>query len=263
MTDSLVVHGIVLSSQPVGEYDRRVSVLTKECGRITAFARGAQRPRSALVAAAQQFVTGTFTIVEGRTSNTLVQAEVSNYFTEFRSDVEKTCYGCYFCEMAEYITEENNDEREILTLLYHALRALNHAKIGLPLVRAVFELKMMYLNGEGPQVHECVRCRNAEGPFVFHVASGGCLCRNCAGEAFDEAGRKAAEMRTQTVLPGYFNMNPSTLYALRFIASTAAERLYTFAVSDEVLGELTGIAKEFLGHYLPHEFKSTAMLELF
>ena len=97
MTENPILHGIVLSSMPVGEYDRRLSSLTKERGRISAFARGAQRPKSALVAAAQPFVTGAFTVVDGRSSYTMIRAEVNEYFTELRGDLAKTCYACYFC----------------------------------------------------------------------------------------------------------------------------------------------------------------------
>lgn len=42
MQESLYVTGIVLKQTPFGEYDRIVSLLTREKGKITAFARGAR-----------------------------------------------------------------------------------------------------------------------------------------------------------------------------------------------------------------------------
>ena len=260
MTDNTILHGIILSSMPIGEYDRRLSVLTKERGRISAFARGAQRPKSALVAATQPFVTGAFSVIEGRTSYTIVRAEVNEYFTELRGALAKTCYGCYFCELAEYSTEENLDESEALSLLYASLRALVKGDMPLPLVRAVFEMKMTYVRGEGPQVNECVRCREKSGPFVFHVPSGGCLCRSCAGELFDPEGRKAYELRTQMVARGFYNLDASTWYALRFIAATAPGKMFAFTVSDEVLAELREVAAAWYEEYNDHRFRSAEML---
>ena len=261
MADYPVLHGIVLSSMPVGEYDRRLSILTKERGRISAFAKGAQKPKSALVAAAQPFVTGAFTVIEGRSSNTMIRAEVNDYFTELRSDLAKTCYGLYFCELAEFATEEFIDESETLQLLYAALRALSK---GIPepgLARAVYEIKITYTRGEGPQVNECVRCHDRKGPFVFHVPSGGCLCAGCAGELFSEEGRKAYELRTQAVVSGYFNLDESTWYALRVIASTQPSRLFSFSVSENVLAELQSVAAAWYAEHVDHTFRSAEMLQ--
>lgn len=213
MQEYITVTGIILKQSPVGEYDRHISLLTKERGKISAFARGARRPGSRLSAAAEPFSFGNFKLYEGRNSYTLAEADIQNYFEELRADYEGACYGMYFAEVADYYTRENNDEREMLKLLYQSLRALCAKSLSNPLVRCVFECKAIAVSGEFP------------GP------------------------------------PADRQLQESTVYALRYIAESSIEKLYTFTVTDSVLEELQQVAEAYMKKYVSHEFKSLEVLQ--
>lgn len=150
MSGNYEVTGMVLKSVPAGEYDRRVEILTKERGRISGFMRGARRPGSPIMAAASPFVFGTFKIHEGRSAYQILEAKVDNYFEKLRSDMIAACYGSYFMEILQFVTRENNDATSLLYLAYQSLRALESEAFDNRLVRAVFEIKTVMLEGEYP-----------------------------------------------------------------------------------------------------------------
>lgn len=152
MQDRMEVTGIVIKAEPIGEYDKRVVLLTKERGKIAAFAKGARRPNSRLLAPTSPFTFGVFGVYEGKTSYNIWEVSAFNYFEALRSDFEGAYYGMYFLELCDYCTRENNDEKEILKLLYQSLRALTHNALSRRLVRCIFEIKLIVLNGEFPGI---------------------------------------------------------------------------------------------------------------
>lgn len=244
--NQITVTGMVLAATPVGEYDRRIVILTKERGKISAFARGARKPNSALVGVTSPFSFGEFTVYEGRTSYTLMSASISNYFQELRMDVEGAYYGFYFLEIAGYYAREANDETALLKLLYQTLRALVNPHIPNLLIRRVYELRAVTVNGEGPQVFECVSCRRREQDMLFSVKRGGLICSRCM-----DAGH----------IPDAQAIHPSTLYTLQYIVSSPIEKLYTFVVKEEILEELGAVTTDYLAEYLGKSFKSLEILE--
>ena len=244
MGANLIVTGLVLSAMPMGEYDKRITLLTKERGKITAFAQGARRPNSQLLAATNPFSFGEFELFEGRSTYTLVKASISNYFRELALDPEAAYYGFYFLEFAEYYCQENNDEKEMLKLLYQSLRALESISYDNRLVRAIFELKALAVNGEAPNVFSCLSCRKKEQLFYFSVRKGGMLCADCKKKAEDA-----------------WEMNESTVYTMQYIISSDITKLFNFAVSDTVLSELRRMLDEYMHLYLNHSFKSLKILE--
>ncbi len=152
MREHVIATGMVLEATPVNDYDRRIVLLTKEFGKITVFCNGARRPNNRMLAVTNPFAFGTFRLYEGKNAYNLIDAEISNYFEELRSDFEGAYLGMYFLEYASFYTRENNDDSQMLKLLYQSMRAIVKPNIDNRLVRAVYEIKAVQVNGEYPGI---------------------------------------------------------------------------------------------------------------
>lgn len=241
----ITVTGMVLAAMPVGDYDKRLVILTKERGKITAFARGARKPNSALLACSQPFVFGEFILYAGRNSYGVMNSNITNYFPDLKEDLEAISYGCYFAELVEQVTRENNDEMEVLKLLYQTMRALTKPSIPNKLIRYIFELKIMSINGYTPQVFECVSCGTTENVHLFSFAKGGLVCSNCK--------------KGESELMG---LDGSTIYTMQYIILTPVEKLYTFTVNEQVLRELRKVMERYMKMMIDVKFKSLEILEM-
>ena len=230
MFGEIVVHGIVLTSMPVGEYDRRITILTGERGRITAFAKGARRPTGAFLACTQSFTYAEFTLFEGREAYTLKSADGARYFSELSGDLEGTYYGMYMCELAGYLTREGPDETAQMRLLYLSLLALTKDAISNRLVRCIYELRSLAIYGEAMRADGRYYSGRYDGLTVENYAGSQQVCE-------------------------------STLYTVRYILSEPLKGLYSFSVSDEVLSELEMIAQDYTARHVDRPMKSLEVLK--
>ena len=254
LSQSVIVMGMVLTAMPVNDYDKRITILTKERGKITAFARGSRRPSSQLLAATNPFAFGEFEVFEGRNSYNVTKANIQNYFRELVLDLDAASLAFYFAEFAEYYCQENNDETEMLKLLYQTLRALESPAFSNRLVRCIYELRTLTINGEAPNVFGCTKCGKKEALHWFSGKTARMLCDHCV----NELRRKPENM---AALPTYQKVQESTVYTMQYIMTAKLAKLYTFSVSDQVLWELQQCIREYMKYYINHSFKSLKILE--
>lgn len=162
MQSLITVLGIVIKSEPVKEFDRRLVILTRERGKITVFARGARRQNNRFLATTTPFCFGEFVLFPGSSAYSLSDANITCYFEEIRDDFEKMLYGMYFLELADYYTRENKEDADLLKLLYQSLKVLGLETFPNPFVRAVYEIKMIMCNGEFKGIPEGEDLRGIE-----------------------------------------------------------------------------------------------------
>ena len=240
MSEPITVTGMVLAATPVGDYDKRMVILTRERGKITAFARGARKSTSPVLGLANPLVFGSVQLCEGRTASTL-----SEDFTELAAKQPVLYDGFYFLEIADYYGREGNRETDMLNLLYITMKALIRGRISNRLIRAIFEMRAMMINGEYPRLFECGICGRTEDLTFLSLEASGCICSNCRKQVKDG-----------------ISVSTSALYALQYMVATPMEKIYTFTLKPEVEREVTRWVKRYIDRYTDKRFKSLEILEV-
>ncbi len=171
MQEFIFVTGIVIKTIPIGDFDRRITILTKEFGKINCFAKGARKPNSRFLASTNPFSFGVFKLYAGKNSYNLLETNITHYFEELRGLYEEAYYAMYFLEVADHFTRENNDEREMLKLLFQSIRALTCKGLSKELVQAIFEIRVLVAQGEFPGVPEKMKLLDGTMQAVWYIES--------------------------------------------------------------------------------------------
>jgi len=154
MYEPLWVRGIVLSVSQLGEYDKRMVVLTEQLGKITIFANGARRQNNRFTAVAQSFTMGRFQLRPGNQAYTLTGAEIERPFLELSGDMEGYTSAAYCCELTDYFTREGVGGSDELNLLYVTFLSLLEERLPFSVIRSAFALKLLHIEGEAPEMQE-------------------------------------------------------------------------------------------------------------
>ncbi len=239
------VTGMVLSAMPVGEYDLRLLLLTKERGKITAFASGAKRTNSPYRAGSRPFSFGSFEVLAGRNAYKLVGMNISNYFEGLLKEIEDTYLAFYCLEIADYYGREGIDGSESLNLLYATFRALERNQISKKLIKSIYELKSLAINGEQAAVGSCYSCGEEEGTFAMDLPARVIYCSHCAPRV------------SRPMIP----LSKTVLYALRYVTYMPIGKLYHFQLKEEEEKNFNDLANRLFIGVVHKDFKSLGMLE--
>lgn len=213
------VNGIVIKEADAGESGKRITVITKERGKMLLSARGSKNIKSGIMAAAQLFSFCEFTLYEGRGFYSITQADVSESFYNIRNDIKRLAYGAYILELTDRCTFEEMENNEAFELLLRTLSALSGQRHEPRLVTAVYIIRLLY---------ECgfmdVKC-----------------CAGCGGELTDSA--LYGGMSEGLYCPGCaegmpFSIRGGALRAVKYITESPLARIFAFRASEEVLDEM-------------------------
>lgn len=235
------VKGLVLREVRYKEADRILTLLTAEQGKITVKARGALRKGSRLGGASQSLCYSEFTLFGNRGRWTADEGSSIEQFLGLREDISQLALGAYFAELLDTVCAEEVPAQPALQLALNALYALSRGLYGAEHVKAVFELRLMCLEGFEPEVEQCGVCGRPDivDP-MFSPSSGMVHCRECAAMA---DGGSAA-------------IDGDIVHAMRHIVSAPPKKEFSFVLPEEKEKKLSQLCETFVRRQLDKSFWS-------
>lgn len=181
---------ILLRRLDYGDFDLILTFLSLERGKISLIAKSAKKSTKRFAGILELF--SLMEVVantgKGRGLPVLQEAALISPFSAIRSDISKTAYASYWCELLNSWSEENQKQAPLYNLLKHSLGLLDGGATASAETSIFFQMRLLRLSGHSPRLSQCGRCRRdletiQPNLVVFDIAKGAILCDGCASGA--------------------------------------------------------------------------------
>ena len=173
--DTIKLSAIVIKAVKSGENDKMLTLLSHEIGKITVIAKGVMSLKHKSKSACAPLCYSYFVLKKIKDGfYSLTSAELIESFRTLSEDVLLLSYGAYFASLTEMCVQGGVSADEEVRLLLNTLYVLCKRTDEAPLIKAVFEFKIMELCGIVPDFEYECPC-GIEGSF-FSVSEGEVRC---------------------------------------------------------------------------------------
>lgn len=236
----LTVQGLVLRVVNYNDTDALLTVLTRQCGKLTVKARGLRRKNSPLIAPCQLLAYGEFTLFEYRGMYTINEAHAIELFQQLRNNLSGLSLGTYFAQVADVVSQQDAPDPELLSLVLNCLHGLSKLHLPEDQVKAVFEFRCACLAGYMPDLSGCFQC-GAAAPDRFDISQGVLECAAC---------------RNMNSTGIRMPVTSGVLDAMRYICSCDPRQLFNFSAGKKTLSELAQISESYFTTQLERGFSA-------
>jgi DNA repair protein RecO (recombination protein O) len=195
---------VVLSSRPLGEADRWLTLFTRDQGRIDAVVKGVRRTSSRWGGRLEPFNVCDLVLYRGRSRATVTSAQLVDVFRHLRDDRERLTAAAVGCEAAAMLFAEGEPEERVFALLRTALGEIDKGFEGpagrAPLVLGLL-MKLLYEAGYLPILDRCASCEAGTHALAFSAARGGLVCEKCLGDGVPITPEAVAALIDAVALP--------------------------------------------------------------
>ncbi|MEG0541425.1 MAG: DNA repair protein RecO [Angelakisella sp.] len=227
----LSVDAVVIREKRLEEQDRLLTLLTRDKGVITAYAKGAARMKGGMVSSTEQLCYSHFWLFQNKERTFVDKAESDKVFFGIRQELEKLSLATYFCQLCCELVPPMESDEGYLRLMLNALHFLEKDKLPPALLKPLFELRILAMSGYMPDLVACSACGELEGEELWFSPTMGVLyCGSCRPKA-----------DTQLVL-----ISKSCFEAMRHIIYSDFEKLFSFRLSQQSAKELGLVCRAYL-----------------
>lgn len=229
---------IVLRYANYKDYDRMLTLFTRERGLVSASARGCRKPKSPLLGASEVFAYGEYLLFERGGRFTVDSCEVLESFYPIREDLSRFAGGMSMLKLVEKSGAVENSEA-LFSMLYYALSYLSYGEGDPADITLCFLLRALAALGMQPALTRCAACGRdlrAERELSFSSQQGGALCSSCAA--------------------GAARVTPHGLEAMRRMLLLSDEDMKKVRLPEGVRNELKKTIKMLVSYLMEYDFKS-------
>lgn len=235
--------GIVIRRSDYGETHKIITIYTREFGKIAVMARGASKPASRLASVTQLFCYGYFLVSSSTGLGSLQQGEMIDSMRFIREDLFATAYAAYIIELLDRSVDDKQVNPYLFELLYQSLHLINE-EYDPEVLKCIFEMKMLPVNGIHPVLSQCAVCGETEGEFSFSLRQAGFICHRCVHQ--DRY---------------HLKITPTTVRLLRLFYYIDLSRLGNISVKPETKKELKKVIDAYYEEYSGLQLKSKKFLK--
>ena len=173
--NTLKINAIVVQASQSGENDKILTLLSPKAGKISVIAKGIRSLKHQSRNACGFLCYSSFVLKKIKDGfYSLVSAELSESFRTLSEDVVLLSYGAYFADLTRMCVQSGVEASEEVRLLLNTLYVLCKKPHNAPLIKAVFEFKIMELCGIVPDFSP--RCPCGNDAAYFCVSEGEIRC---------------------------------------------------------------------------------------
>ena len=237
--------GLITKEVKYGDNSRIITIISPELGKISAITNKYKGGKGKAQPSLQLFSYSSFVLFKGSDKGLyhINESDIIEPFKNLREDLMGIVYASYFCDVANHIIMENEENPEFLRLILNMFYALSRPDANFDKIKTVFEWKTAVLEGYAPDIKKCSSC-DKEDVSYLDLGRGVGLCRGC--------GKDCA---------GVAELSQGVIDTIKYIENAEISKVLSFEIKDKLCEYLNSLSEIYLKMHLGTELKTLEYLK--